>query len=62
MLSFFKPKIKAVPPRITARRSAPSGEGVVPRLPAIQPPQINEEPPSVSSNLFNTTLDGQQFV
>ncbi|MBU0692707.1 hypothetical protein KKG66_06365 [bacterium] len=62
MFSFLKPKIKAVPPRITVRRSVPSGEGHIPHYPMNQPPQVNEEPPSVSSNLFHTTLDGQQFV
>ena len=63
MFNLFKKQNQpTVPPRMIARRAVPTGEGHIPRFPANQPPQIQEEPPSVSSNLFNSTLDGKQFV
>jgi hypothetical protein len=62
MFNLFSPKIKSIPPRIIARRSVPSGEGVIPKFPMNQPPATEAQLPSVSSNLFNTTLDGQEFV
>ena len=62
MFSLFRKSNRpAVPPRIVKRRSAPQGESVIPKFPAF-PQQEVREPPSVTSNLFNTTLDGQEFT
>ncbi|HEY3295079.1 MAG TPA: hypothetical protein VGL38_06555 [bacterium] len=59
MLPFFKKVIQRplVPPRITAKR-APSNRVPFPR----GNPAPATEKPTVSSNLFTTTLDGQDFV